>query len=133
MLRTTLLTLGLICTSLPAAAQSQDPIQQILANFDQIDSNRDGVISRAEYLDLQAARWPQIDRNGDGYLTEDDFPRFAANRARRQLAEASYLDANGDGRISQSEFVNGPAPVFRNADSNADGFLTRSEVQAAAS
>jgi Ca2+-binding EF-hand superfamily protein len=114
-------------------AQSQDPIQQVLANFDRIDTNGDGVISRAEFRTVQAARWTQIDRNGDGYLGEDDFPRFAVRRARTQLAEIAYLDADGDGRISQSEFVSGPVPVFRRADGNADGVLTRSEVEAAAS
>lgn len=133
MFRMFLFATALSFTTGPALAQSQDPIQQVLANFDRIDANGDGVISRAEYRNAQSARWPQIDRNGDGYLGEDDFPRVATRRAKTQLAEIAYLDGNGDGRISQSEFVNGPAPIFRRADKNADGVLTRSEVEAAAS
>lgn len=119
--------------AVPALAQSQDPIQQVLANFDRIDINGDGVISSAEYRTIQVGRWPQIDRNGDGFLTLEDVPRIAAGRARAQLEQIAYLDANGDGRISQSEFLDGPPPVFRRADSDADGALTRSEVEAAAS
>ena len=133
MFRTTLLMTALAFATSPSLAQSQDPTQQILANFDRIDSNGDGVISRAEYRAVQAARWPQIDRNGDGYLAEDDFPRIAAQRARTQLGHVAYLDTDGDGRISRTEFLDGPAPVFRRADRNGDGVLTRSELEGAAS
>lgn len=116
----------------PALAQSGEPIRQVLADFDRIDVDGDGVISIAEYRALQIARWPRIDRNGDGYLTLEDFPRFAEGRARRLLAGIAALDANGDGRISRDEFVNGPAPLFHRADRNADGVLTRPELEAAA-
>lgn len=133
MFRTTLLVSALWIIAVPALGQSQDPLGQLLANFDRIDVNGDGVISNAEYGNVQAARWSQIDRNGDGYLGEDDFPRAAASRARAQLAEIAHLDTDGDGRISQSEFINGPAPVFVNADQDGDGALSQPEVAAAAS
>lgn len=132
MFRTIIAALLLSAGACPALAQSQDPVQQLLANFARVDVNGDGAISRAEYRTAQEARWPQIDRNGDGFLTLDDFPRIAAGRARTQLAEIAYLDANGDGRISRSEFVDGEPPLFRRADRNGDGSLTRSEVEAAA-
>jgi len=133
MFRTTLLMTALAFAAGPAFAQSQDPMQQLLANFDRIDANGDGVIARAEYRAVQAARWPQIDRNGDGYLTEDDFPRIAAQRARTQLAQIAHLDIDGDGRIGRTEFLDGPAPVFQRADRNGDGVLTRPELEGAAS
>lgn len=129
MFRTILLTLAFAAAA--ALAQSEEPLRQLLADFDQIDANGDGVISSAEYRDIQIARWPRIDRNADGYLSVDDFPRFAAARARRLLAEVTDLDANGDGRISREEFINGPAPLFRRADRNDDGVLIRSEIEAA--
>jgi Ca2+-binding EF-hand superfamily protein len=47
--------------------------------------------------------------------------------------ENAYLDADGDGRIGQTEFVDGQPPLFRRADRNGDGVLTRSEVEASAS
>jgi Ca2+-binding EF-hand superfamily protein len=132
MFRTILLVTAVSLAAGPALAQSANPIQQVLADFDRIDRNGDSVISIAEYRDLQITRWPQLDRNGDGFLTLDDFPRFAVRRARRLLAEISDLDANGDGRISRDEFIHGPAPLFQRADQNANGSLTRAELEAAA-
>ncbi len=133
MFRTTLLVAAFSVSAWPAPAQSQDAIQQLLANFDRIDVNGDGVISRAEFQMVRAERWMQIDRNGDGYLSEDDFPRWAARRARTQLAEIAFLDGNDDGRTSKDEFLNGPAPLFTWADLDSDGALTRSELEVRAS
>lgn len=132
-IRTTLLVTAASCAAAPAPAQSQDPIRQLQASFESVDGDGDGVITRDEYRSVQLARWTQIDRNGDGHLTEEDFPRFAAERARTLLAENAHLDADGNGRISQTEFVDGQPPVFRRADRNGDGVLTRTEVEATAS
>ncbi len=129
MLRTTLLVIALSLAAVETVAQSQDAIGQILANFDRIDANGDGVISRDEFRDVQALRWKQIDRNGDGYLSEDDFPHAAAGRLRTHLAGIAHLDENGDGRISQSEFVDASLPMFRCADRSGDGALSRSELE----
>lgn len=131
MYRTMIVALILSVGAVPALAQSADQIQQLLANFSQVDADGDGALSAAEFRNVQAAQWPQVDRNGDGFLTLDDFPRLAAGRAKTQLAEIAYLDADGDGRISQSEFVDGEPPLFRRADSNGDGMLTQSEIEAA--
>jgi len=133
MFRTTLIVTVFSVTAFPALAQSQDPIKHILTNFDRIDVNGDGVISRAEFRKVRAERWTQIDRNGDGYLSEDDFPRWAARRARTRLAEIADLDENHDGRISKDEFLSEPTPLFTQADRNSDGILTRSELEVRAS
>lgn len=139
MFRPIITALLLSAGACPAFAQSQEPAQEpakhlarlLLVNFDRIDANADGIISRAEYQNVQIVRWPQIDLNGDGFLGEDDFPRFAAHRVRTQLAKITYLDADSDGRISQGEFLNGPPLLFQRADRNGDDALTRSELEAA--
>lgn len=128
MFRKTLLFAALTVAAFPAPAQSTSPMQRAKSSFDRIDANGDGVVTRAEFRTTQAARWPQIDRNRDGYLTLDDFPRNAAQRASAQLAGIADLDADKDGRISQAEFLDGSAAAFEQVDQNADQILTRSEV-----
>lgn len=120
----------LSCATAPALAQMSDALSRLLANFDRIDTNGDGAISRAEFRKISTARWVQIDRNGDGFLADDDFPSFASRRAKAQLTAIAHLDTNGDGRISQGEFLNGPEVVFTNADQNSDGVLVRAEIEA---
>ncbi|MCY2995264.1 MAG: glycoside hydrolase family 127 protein [Planctomycetota bacterium] len=52
--------------------------------FDRWDTNRDGVVTLAEYLagqkpnDLLEARFKRLDRNGDGQLTREEFIRPSA-------------------------------------------------------
>lgn len=129
MLRMNLLATVLMSALSPALAQSQDWFRRPQLDFDRVDVNGDDGISRAELRDQKLARWTQIDRNGDGYLSEEDFPATAARRARTQLAAIASLDTDGDGRISKGEFLDGPTPLFDQADRNANGVLARSEVQ----
>lgn len=132
MVSTCLLFICLSVVAGPTFAQSQDPIQLLRANWDRIDANGDGVVSQAEFRNVLTARWTQIDRNSDGFLTEADFPLHAERRVTAQLQQIVDLDSNGDGRISRDEFVSGHAPAFTRADVDADGVLTRSELEAAA-
>ncbi len=75
------------------------------AELARCDLNRDGAVTRDEFLDCQrrlAERWGErifraADRNGDGTITREE--RTALLRQRFQR-----LDANGDGRISLAEF-----------------------------
>ncbi len=133
MLRMTLFATVLVSAFSPVLAQSQDGFRQPQVDFDRVDVNGDDVISRAEFRNLKLARWTQIDRNSDGYLSEEDFPASALRRARTQLAVIADLDTDGDGRISRDEFLDGPTPMFNHADRNTDGVVARSEVEEQAS
>ena len=56
----------------PATARERsDPTEML----DKADANRDGAVSRAEFVDARRARFSQMDRNGDGYFSDDDVPR----------------------------------------------------------
>ena len=73
-------------------------------SFRRADHNRDGVISRSEFLSEDA-------RDQD----DDREDRFA------------YLDVNRDNRISRDEW-HGSRANFDSLDDNRDGVLTRAEV-----
>ncbi len=116
-----------------AMVRSQGSIRQVLRNFDRIGANSDSVGARAAFRSVQAVRWAEMDRYGEGCQTEDEVPRLVLERARTRLAEIARRDASGDRRIGRDAVLNGPAPLFRRADRNADGILTRSQVEAEAS
>lgn len=79
----------------PAApATGADVRERALANFGGnfmagVDGNGDGRVSKAEYAaiwkdkNLAAGKFKQIDRNGDGFLTPEEFLPAAA-RGRRE-------------------------------------------------
>ncbi|MEO0398986.1 MAG: EF-hand domain-containing protein [Pseudomonadota bacterium] len=46
------------------------------------DQNDDGVVSRTEFEDAAAARFAELDKNGDGVLTEDEKPKRRGPRGR---------------------------------------------------
>jgi Ca2+-binding EF-hand superfamily protein len=97
--------------------------------FQDLDRNRDGKISLAEYLAFLGADHPRrrqfleyefrkYDRNGDGFITREE------HWAPVSLAdEFRGLDKNQDGRISPDEFLQGEK-MFRSLDRNHDGFIT---------
>jgi hypothetical protein len=101
------------------------------------DTNRDGLISRAEAqsLPMISKNFDQIDANRDGQITSDELRAFhQQHRAERMAAHFKQVDANGDGRISKAEAQAGAprlAEHFERIDANGDGFLTADELKAA--
>ena len=121
------LVLVLGCTA--AAAQGR----QGLANLEQADTNKDGSISKAEYLEARAQQFAKFDRNSDGYIDDADMPTRTEGqpqRGRRAAQLRAQLDANADGKISKAEFVDAPAPAFERADADRNGVLTTQELEA---
>lgn len=99
------------------AAQGREVRQHpLLANFDAIDSNRDGYLVRSEVNAWHVAQRPQREADMRKRLDE----RFAA------------ADLNGDGKLSRVE-VDEKLPHlskrFAWLDENRDGFLTRADLQ----
>jgi hypothetical protein len=112
----------------PAAARGRpDPMEML----DQADLNRDGAVSRAEFVDARRARFAQMDRNSDGWFSDDDVPRIARKRAGDRIGQlVASFDANRDGRLSRDEFVNGPTRLFDLGDRDGNGSLDARERDA---
>ncbi len=100
------------------------------AEFENLDTNRDGFVERAEAEALVQAEFNQYDTNRDNKVTEPELrlivqqamqraaaARQQAEAQRRQglvaindfidmqLREADHLDKNGDGKVTRDEFV----------------------------
>jgi Ca2+-binding EF-hand superfamily protein len=105
--------------------------------FPNLDANRDGVISRAEWRG-NANSFRVRDWNGDGVLSGDEV-RMGANPPAASLEARDYsmtvddrfdyLDANNDGSVSENEW-DGTLDTFDRLDRSRDGRLTRAELGA---
>ncbi len=120
-----------------------------------LDANNDGSIDKTEAAKHPrfAARFDELDRNGDGKLGADERPhwkRGGHGRHGGRHGGIERLDKDGDGRISRTEFDAGKAERearmagksggddrrsrhafdFAAADANRDGYLVRSEMRA---
>jgi Ca2+-binding EF-hand superfamily protein len=103
--------------------------------FPNLDTNRDGVVSRSEWRGTNNA-FRVRDWNGDGVLSGDEV-RMGANppdsslEARDYSMTANdrfdYLDANNNGLVTENEW-DGTLDTFDRLDRNRDGRLTRAEL-----
>ncbi|WP_129793059.1 EF-hand domain-containing protein [Sphingosinicella sp. CPCC 101087] len=128
--RSTLLPLALFLAAAPATAIQRDGP----AMLDRADTNRDGVVTRAEFAAARLATFSRLDRNRDGALSRSDFGRIARRRPealQRLEAMIAQGDANDDGRLTRAEFERAPMRLFDLADANGDGRIDASERAAA--
>jgi EF-hand domain pair/EF hand len=105
------------------------------------DTNKDGVVDRAEWKAAQEARFKQLDANGDGKLTQDElFARTPATgnsvlptdrQAQRQSTYFQLLDADKDGVVTFAEFMAQADRNFARCDLNKDGRIDTAECRQA--
>jgi len=122
-------TAVLMFASCVALAQSRDG-----AAIEQADANKDGKVTRQEYVDARAAQFARMDRNGDGVVDESDSRERADQSAvgkRVAAAIRGRIDTNSDGKISKDEFVNAPTMLFDRFDADKNGELDAKELEAA--
>lgn len=123
------------------------------AIFQTLDADHDNMLSAAE-ISNAAAVLRQLDRNGDGKVTVDEFPAGrggpggrgrgrggsgvgdeapAAPTSPDELAAMLMaFDKNKDGKLTKSEVPERLQGVFARADENKDGVLTADEIKKAA-
>jgi Ca2+-binding EF-hand superfamily protein len=121
------------CVGMAVRAVAQPGNRDLADILTKADANADGVITRAEFTEARAKLFKRMDRNGDGYLSQDDARRFSlrGKSGKDRIAQAILLtDKDGDGKVSYDEFVNGPSLLFDRADTNHDGTVDAAELSA---
>lgn len=99
-----------------------------------IDTNGDGLISKAENRAAVEARFARMDANGDGTLAGDERGRKGkwkrgGGRRAGEMSRGVKADANGDGVITRAEFDAQSAARFAAMDANKDGKIEASEMR----
>ena len=90
-------------TPAPGARQAQWR-QQF---FNKIDTNHDGIISRAEYQAWVDSRFAKLDTNGDGVVDADEVansPAAAQRVEKRAQGFVRRYDTTGSGQVSRTDF-----------------------------
>ena len=94
--------------------------------FTALDINRDGRISRAEWhYDYET--FLRVDRDRNGFITRAEFLSTDASFDDDRGDKFDDLDWNGNNRIEPSEW-HGSTSAFQWMDRNRDGVLSRAEV-----
>lgn len=141
------LGLGVIAGVAEARGWGEDRMggmPQMLPGFAEMDTDKDGKVTRAEIDAIRAERQKAMDPDGDGFITAAEMKAHAADQAKAR-AEAmvdrmfARLDADKDGRLSAAEALSGPMAggrgvdrMFDRVDRDNDGAISLAEYDAAA-
>lgn len=122
-----------------AAGSMLDQQSQTAQMLLQYDTNKDGIISRAEMEAGKAAEFAKADTNSNGFLSWDEFKAWNEAKRTAQIKTVfAVMDADSNASVSAAEFANAypdraatqAANMFALADTNADGGLSLDELTA---
>ena len=106
---------------------------------------RQGMMAISEFIDMQLRSADQLDKNGDGKVSQQEYAALAGPadgpqaqglppfELRRKIAMAKFaeLDANKDGQIDRVEWTAHAVSQFMHIDLNKDRFLNEEEFKKA--
>jgi Ca2+-binding EF-hand superfamily protein len=109
-------------------------------HFDEVDTNHDGAISKAEANAYLNKRFKEIDANHDGKITREEIEAHDMNMHDKVSAKMQdrfnqrfdEADANHDGVLTKSEAEKMPMILehFDEFDANHDGKVSKEEIKA---
>ena len=88
--------------------------------FAEIDVNKKGEVTRADFLKYRMKSFEQLDANKDGKLTVDEFLKVVE----------PPLSPDAPNKPPIEELRNRARAEFQNLDTNRDGFVERAEAEA---
>ena len=110
-MRAALTALLLVAVWAPAV---QAQVSDTTSYLQRMDSDGDGKVSEAEYLQWMLYAFDRMDRNGDGVLSANELPggkgRAITREQQRQTIVQRFhkQDANGDGFLDARELAAPP-------------------------
>lgn len=108
-----------------------------MVNFDAMDADKDGSVTKEEVTAAMTARATEADTDKDGKLSPEELVVMhekaqAARKLDRANAMITRLDADKDGVLTLAEMAAAPGAdrMFSHLDANADGTISKEEVEA---
>jgi Ca2+-binding EF-hand superfamily protein len=110
-------------------------------HFDDVDTNHDGAISKAEADAYHNKHFKQLDANSDGKITREELTATGMKcheKSQTKFKDRFYqrfdeIDINHDGMLSKDETEIGMPMVFKHfdeVDANHDGKISKEEIKA---
>lgn len=127
---------GLMATSAAFAADAVN--DHVATMIKAMDTNKDGMVSKDEFLAYEKTQFEAMDTNHDGQVTvaEMDAARMAKLKIKTAIAliPASAtiikpMDSNNDGMVSAEEHATAAEKDFNTMDANHDGQLSADEMR----
>lgn len=116
----------------PAMAEKGKTMERHKAHLEELDTNKDGKISRDEVKAAHDARFNSVDTDGNGSVSLEEFQ--AAEERRKQMRlqrKFERADKNGDGVLTSDELDSRRDGHFDKIDKNGDGEISAKERKAA--
>lgn len=101
-----------------------------------IDTNKDGMVSKDEWVAYQERVFKALDKDGNSYLDVEEFyghPQpvsFATGGYAHGLETQQMfgkIDANGDGKVSHDEYIDFQVKIFEMMDTKKAHELSPSD------
>ena len=106
------------------------------ADFSELDTNGDGVLTSADLAAAAEERFAGLDADGDGQITQSELAAAADQREqdrreRRLSAMLERFDADSNGTLSLEELSAGDRAgrMLERADADGDGQITQAEFE----
>lgn len=113
------------------------PMGGMMMNFDAVDADKDGKITKDEMAAHRAARFTEADSDKDGKLSPEEMVAMreqaeAARKTERAKAMIARIDSDKDGFVSPAEMDAMPMmdKMFDRVDENSDGAISKEEMEA---
>ncbi|MDZ7824583.1 MAG: acid-shock protein [Ahrensia sp.] len=101
-----------------------------MPKFEKLDANTDGKIDFIEFQRPLVDRFDQVDENKDGIISQNEGDKFADSRREKRMIQRVTMrfDIDQNNEVTKVELENRQKKMFALADINDDGILSKDEM-----